>query len=589
MPCAVDEVIKNGKDVFEYSHDGREDVRLGRTRGDQARLALKNNRVMETVAYPFSLDGKRCVMEVTRDITERKHAEEALRESKERFQQLFENAPLGYQSLDESGNFIEVNETWCKTLGYTKDEIIGRNFSEFIHPDFREVFAENFPKFKKIGYILGVQFEMIKKDGSEIIVHFEGKIGHHDDGAFRQTHCVLHDVTEHERTRRERKQLEDQLRQAQKMEAVGQLAGGIAHDFNNALQAIFGFTEMTKSDLSPDDQHYQDLEQVKRAAERASKLTRQLLTFSRRQTIEPEDLNLNELITDISKMIQRTIGEHIELDLTLGAEAGAIHADPGTLEQVLLNLCLNARDAMPDGGRLVIEPERVVLDDTFCRAHLWATPGNYALIAVADTGVGMPPDVVEHIFEPFFTTKEEEKGTGLGLSMVYGIVKQHEGLIYCYSEPEGGTCFRIYLPSIERPAETEDKETDRSAPTRGTETILLAEDDELVRVMAARALVKSGYRVLVANDGEEALRLYEKHRNEIEFALLDVVMPKVGGRQVYDAIRGQKPDLPILFSSGYSTSAIHTGFILEEGLEIVQKPYSPYALRQKIREMLDGQ
>ena len=252
-----------------------------------------------------------------------------------------------------------------------------------------------------------------------------------------------------------------------------------------------------------------------------------------------------------------------------------------------MNLCVNARDAMPGGGRLFIETAHVVLDDAFSQVHPWASMGNYVLLSIADTGIGMPPDTVEHIFEPFFTTKETGKGTGLGLSMVYGIVKQHNGLVHCYSELSKGSCFKIYLPAVERVTEATEKTDDAPTPVGGTETILVAEDEEIVRDLTVRVLERSGYTVLEAKNGEEALRLFETHKEEIQFALLDVVMPKIGGREVYNTVRAHKPELPVLFSSGYTTNAIHTGFIVDAGLETIQKPYSPNALLRKIRGVLD--
>ena len=396
-------------------------------------------------------------------------------------------------------------------------------------------------------------------------------------------------VSNRRRIEAERKQLEDQLRQAQKMEAVGQLAGGIAHDFNNILQGIMGYAGIIKKNLSPDDQIYQGIVQILKGADRAATLTRQLLAFSRRQMIMPVDLDLNEIIAGLSKMLHRVIGEHIELQLKLNADTRTVHADPGTLEQVLLNLCLNARDAMPTGGRLTIDTQNVVLDDVFCKTHPWATPGGYALLSVVDTGMGMSPNIVERVFEPFFTTKEQGKGTGLGLSMVYGIVKQHNGLIVCSSEPGKGACFRIYLPSVERTVETSKEVGDAPAALLGgTETILLAEDDEMVRDIAVLTLEKNGYKVIAAKDGEEALRFFEAHRESIQFALLDVVMPRVSGREVFNSIRATGSSLPVLFSSGYSTSAIHSELAVEEALETIQKPYSQNALLRKIREILDA-
>ena len=512
---------------------------------------------------------------IYRDITERKLAEELLKASEERHRTYVENAPEGIFIVDFSGRYLDVNSAACEMTGYSRDELLAMSIPELTSPDAPPETLATFESLKRTGKVR-TEVLIRRKDGVD--VHILLKAIALSDERYM---AFCSDITE-------QKQLEDQLRQAQKMEAVGQLAGGVAHDFNNILQGIMGYTEMAMSNLSPSDRAYQDMEQVEKGSERAATLTRQLLAFSRRQMIQPVNLDLNKVITDISRMLRRVIGEHIELDLKLHADTGTVHADSGAMEQVLLNLCVNGRDAMPGGGDLVIETGRVILDDTFCQAHAWATPGNYAHVAVTDSGAGMPPHIVERIFEPFFTTKETGKGTGLGLSMVYGIVRQHEGLIHCYSEPGQGTCLKIYLPSTEHAAKPEDKKEDSSQPVRGTETILLAEDDEIVRNLTVLALEQSGYRVHVAENGEEALRLFEEHREEVQLALLDVVMPKIGGREVYDAIRALRPDLPVLFSSGYSTNAIHAGFVAEEGLEIIQKPYSPTALLRRMREALDG-
>ena len=514
---------------------------------------------------------------------ERKRAEESLRESEERFRTIYENAPALINAFDENGRCVLWNRRCCEVFGWTIDEINAHDDAlSLFYPDptvrdevMRSIIAGPDRRFR--------EWYPLAKDGKMLTTLWAN---------FQLTDGMVislgYDITEEERAKQEKGVLEAQLRQAQKMEAVGQLAGGIAHDFNNILQGIMGYTEMAKSGLSPEDPAYRDMQQVKVGADRAATLTRQLLAFSRRQMIQPVDLGLNEVITDISRMLRRVIGEHIELDLKLHANAGTVHADAGAMEQVLMNLCVNARDAIPSGGQLVIETEQVSFSDGFCETHPWASPGDYALLSVTDTGVGMPPDVVEHIFEPFFTTKETGKGTGLGLSMVYGIVKQHDGLIHCYSELGKGSCFKIYLPSVERDVDTAVKPAATVVPAGGTETVLLAEDDEMVRDLAVLTLERSGYRVLVAKDGGEALRLFEEHQKEIELALLDVVMPKVGGREVYDTIRASSSNLPVLFSSGYSTNAIHTGFVVEEGLETIQKPYSPNALLRKIREVLDG-
>lgn len=385
----------------------------------------------------------------------------------------------------------------------------------------------------------------------------------------------------------ERDKLQNQLRHAQKMEAVGQLSGGIAHDFNNILQTILGYTELSLQRFSPSDRLYGDLEKIQQAAERAAELTRKLLAFSRRQMIRPVDVELSSVITDVSKMLPRVIGEHIELVTKSETDGATVHADVGSLEQVLMNLCVNARDAMPNGGRLTIETGPRVLTDAFVLEHPWAKSGNYALLSVTDTGFGMSQDVVDHIFEPFYTTKEVGKGTGLGLSMVYGTVKQHEGFIHCHSEPEQGTRFEIYLPSLS--VSVEKQEEERAAPpiAEGTGTILLAEDNELVRELAVHVLEGAGYTVLSAVDGEEAVRVLEANAESIDMVLLDIVMPKMDGRDAYSQIKRIKPGVCALFCSGYDASAKYSSFFAEEELEAIQKPYAPQLLLRKVRDALD--
>lgn len=521
------------------------------------------------------------VLSVGTDITERKHAEKVLQEEREFTETVIQSMPgLFYVFEQSSAIFRRKNTNWRTLTGYSDEELADMTALDFFEegPDrdecvrkMQEVFDKGFSSMEN---------NLRLKNGKKLPYYFTG----HRVAIANKTYLLGmgYDITE-------RKRLEDQLRQAQKMEAVGQLAGGIAHDFNNILQGIIGYTEMAESGLSPTDQAYQDMEQVKAGADRAATLTRQLLAFSRRQMIQPVDLDLNDVIAGISKMLHRVIGEHIELVLKLGRETRAVHADPGAFEQVLMNLSVNARDAMPTGGQLSIKTESVLLDETFCEAHAWASLGEYTLLSVTDTGMGMGREVVERIFEPFFTTKETGKGTGLGLSMVYGIVKQHEGSIDCYSEPGKGTCFKIYLPIVKSAVEASEKTDDPpSTQVGGTETILLAEDDEMVRNLAVLTLERNGYSVLVAKDGEEALRLFAEQHEKIEFALLDVVMPKVGGREVYDAIRASNANLPVLFSSGYSADAIHTKFVVEAGLETIQKPYSPSALLREIRDRLDS-
>lgn len=383
------------------------------------------------------------------------------------------------------------------------------------------------------------------------------------------------------------RRLEKQLLQAQKMEAIGQLAGGIAHDFNNILQAIKGYAELATDDLDAGHPARRSIQQVTNASERAAKLVGQLLAFGRRQILEPAHLEVNEVITGLTGMLERIIGEHIRLAFIPGHHLSTVHADRTMLEQVVVNLCVNARDAMPKGGKLTIETENVGIDDEYCQQNLWAHPGRYVLITVTDTGCGMDAATMEHIFEPFFTTKGTGKGTGLGLSTVYGIIRQHEGMVRVYSELNKGTTFKVYLPAFERPADTVGSKIE-GLPPGGTETILVAEDDESLRDLVCRTLEHAGYRVIAAADGAEALELFEKNEKAIQFLLLDVVMPEKGGREVFDGVRGKRPGIPALFASGYSENAIHTNFVLEKGMKLIRKPYNANELLRRVREMLDG-
>ena len=381
--------------------------------------------------------------------------------------------------------------------------------------------------------------------------------------------------------------LEDQLRQAQKMEAIGQLAGGVAHDFNNILQGMFGSIMFAQEGLEPDDKRYRDIEDIQKGAERAATLTRQLLSFSRRQVMQPSNIDMNDVIAGLLKMIRRVIGEHIELEFISGNQLSAVHADKGQMEQVVLNLCVNARDAMPEGGRLTLETQNVLVNDEYIETHPLARHGRYVLVSVIDTGLGMDKETIARVFEPFFTTKEVGKGTGLGLSMVHGIINQHGGFIHAYSEVGRGTIFKVYMPMIEQSASEIPNSIEMSA-TGGSETILVAEDDETVLALAARVLEQAGYSVLTALDGEEGLALFEENADEIDMVLIDVVMPKLSGKQMYSRISQLKPDLPVLFSSGYSSNAIHTSFVLDEGIELIPKPYDPATLLRRVRKSLDA-
>jgi PAS domain S-box-containing protein len=386
----------------------------------------------------------------------------------------------------------------------------------------------------------------------------------------------------------DRDRAETASRQSQRLESVGRLAGGVAHDFNNLLTAITGYSQLLLQDLPPGDPKGSDLEEIIKAAMRAASLTRQLLAFSRRQVLEVKPLDLNSIVQDMEKMLRRLIGADIELQTVLRPHLGTIKADPGQIEQVILNLVVNARDAMPKGGRVILETANVELDASYGADHPDAQPGSYVMLATADTGVGMDKDIQSHIFEPFFTTKGPEKGTGLGLATVYGIVKQSGGNIWVYSEPGHGTTFKIHFPLVVERAAVARPSGKASLPTHGSETVLLAEDEESVRRLAVRVLQHVGYHVLVAQNGTEALLISERHQGPIHLLVSDVVMPQMGGADLVRRLAATRPDLRVLFLSGYTDPSIVEQGLLESGAAFLQKPFTTEALTQKVREVLDA-
>jgi len=368
---------------------------------------------------------------------------------------------------------------------------------------------------------------------------------------------------------------------------VGTLAGGIAHDFNNALTGVMGFADLLRMRFAEDPETVADLGEISRCAERAAVLTRQLLIFAQRQIVEPVNLNLNEVVTGLLKLVTKVVGEHIDVKTALPTDLPTVSADRGQIEQVILNICLNARDAMPSGGRLLVETAGVALEGEFLRKHPYVTKGPYAMLAVSDTGTGMDEATQERIFEPFFTTKGPDKGTGLGMAVAYGIVKQHKGFIYVYSELGKGSTFRVYFPTIEAPSGA--KSTGAAERiVGGKETILLAEDDASIRTLAERILMQLGYTVLSACDGIEAIDLFRRHREEISLAILDVVMPKAGGVETIGKIREESPGMKSIFMSGYSVGGIHDRFVIKQDTPFLAKPFTSAAMARKVREVLDG-
>jgi two-component system, cell cycle sensor histidine kinase and response regulator CckA len=477
--------------------------------------------------------------------------------------------------LDKGGIILDMNRAAAERFGKQVQELVGSCIYDVYPLETREAERQ------------GV--EEVLRSGLPHVFQDEVS-GRHYDVAIRPIFAknrVVEGVTVSARDTTEQKQLETQLRQAHKMEAIGQLAGGVAHDFNNLLQAILGYGEIALEGTSADNPVHDAIGQMCGAGERAKTLVSQLLAFSRRQMLDMKDLDLNAAVADLMKMIRRVIGEHIILNFISGPDIGTIRGDNSQITQILMNLCVNARDAMPDGGRISIETMNAILDDAYCCTHSWAQPGNYAVLSVSDTGCGMDEQTVKRAFEPFFTTKGVGEGTGLGLSTVYGIVRQHEGLVHIYSEIGKGTNLKIYLPVVERSDEAVDATTRKAIPG-GTETILVAEDDELVRRLALSALKRAGYTVLTACDGEEAFAAFSKHADQIDLALIDVVMPKLGGHAVFERVREQAPSIRVLFCSGYGAGGPHTDFIVDERLALLQKPYQRNDLLRAVRDVLDA-
>jgi two-component system, cell cycle sensor histidine kinase and response regulator CckA len=524
------------------------------------------------------------------DITARKSAELAMYESQARLENIINSAMDAIITMDSSQKILIFNHAAERVFGILSADVIGQPIDRFIPERYRVNHRQHVVGFGRtgttsramnaLGTILGV-----RSNGEEFPL--EASISQTDVSGQKLYTVILRDISERKKAEENLRRTEQQLLQAQKMEAIGRLAGGVAHDFNNLLTGIIGYAEITGMELEPTNPIYINLVQIRRAGQRAADLTRQLLAFSRQQVLQTRIIDLNEIIHESGKMLRRLIGEDVDFITHLEPRLGYIKADPGQIEQVIMNLSVNARDAMPGGGRLIFETSNVYLDESYVSQHLSSQTGPHVLLSVTDNGIGMNAETRAHIFEPFFTTKEIGKGTGLGLSTVYGIIQQSGGAIWVYSEPGEGTTFKIYLPCVEPPEATQAEAEAPKEPSRGTERILLVEDDELVRGLTSKTLQMGGYQVLEATNGEEAIALCEQNRNIVDLLITDIVMPKLRGEELAKRLRSYCPDMTILYMSGYTENAIIQNGALDSCFNFLPKPFTPVELMRLVRGLLE--
>jgi PAS domain S-box-containing protein len=514
---------------------------------------------------------------VSRDITERRRVEEALRETSRTLETLIDASPLALIGLDPGGRVTVWNKAATQLFGWSAQEVLGQPLPTI--PDDRRAEFEGVVSKNRQGNSAVYETKRRRKDESIIDVLSSNARLVDAQGQLLGTLAVLVDLTE-------RKQLEEQLRQAVKMEGIGRLAGGIAHDFNNLLTVIGGRSHLLIEQLPAGHAMRRDLLLIQQTGSRAAGLTRQLLAFSRKQTLEPAVLDFNKVVSDMQKLLERVLGEDVDLILDLDRSAGRVTADPGQLEQVILNMAVNARDAMPEGGQLTLQTGDIELDEAYARQHPDVEPGRYVALAITDTGIGMDAATMARIFEPFFTTKEVGKGTGLGLATAYGIVKQSGGQIGVSSERGHGTTFRIYLPKTDS-AESALGESAEPPPKPGNEIILLAEDDTNLRALTRDVLQGLGYRVLESQDVEDALRIAQRRGETIQLLITDVVMPHMNGRALAEAIKATQPQVKVLYMTGYTDDAIVQHGVLTPGTALLQKPFTPGTLVRKVRQVLD--
>ncbi len=565
---------KNGSDTLETFH------------------RTKNGHIypVEIRANYVVFDGKEYNCAFATDITERKRMEQSLKDSEGFLRALLQTIPFLIWLKDPNGAFLACNEMFERFIGAKEENIVGKTDYDFVEKDLADFFREQDRKAVAAGKpTSNEEWVTFAASGQLVLLETMKTPMLDDQGNLVGVLGIAHDITERKKAEEEKVKLKGQLQQAQKMEAVGRLAGGVAHDFNNMLSVIIGYGELALERTDHTEQLRTELQEIMEAAYRSADITRQLLAFARKQTISPKVLDINKTVESLTKMLQRLIGEDIELAWMPGEAVGMTKIDPGQVDQILVNLCLNARDAIKDVGRIIIETGNVNFDENYCSHHFRFIPGEYILLAISDNGYGMDAETLDNIFDPFFTTKEAGKGTGLGLAMVYGIVNQNNGFINVCSELGQGSSFKIYLPRHRAgaPDFLPSEGNDFRVPC-GCETILLAEDELAILKMAVTMLESLGYAVLAARTPGEAIRLAEEHDGAIDLLLTDVVMPEMNGRLLVKKILAIHPDLEYLFMSGYTANVIAHHGVLDEGVNFIQKPFSKNELGAKVREALDG-
>ncbi len=585
-----DEVVGRSALDLPFWSDHSDRIRLvaglkenGYVKNLETKLCRKDGELRTVLisAGLMMVHGEPHMLALTKDIEDLKLAQEAVARSEEIFRKCFELGLVGMALISADMGWVYVNDRICQILGYTQDELYRTKWPELTHPEDLEADLEHFHRLiagKIERYALDKRF--IRKDGT--VVHTTSHVSciRRPKGEVEHVVAHIHDITD-------RKRLEEQLLHAGKMEAIGQLAGGMAHDFNNILTAILGYCSLLTHELPKDEPASDKVHQVKLAARKAADLTKQLLAFSRKQVLDVKTTDLNEIVSDTGGLLRRLIGEDVELIIALDPLPGPVQADQVQVQQILMNLVVNARDAMPKGGKLTIETTNVALDNEYSRIYPEVQPGKYVMFAVSDTGKGMDPQTILRIFEPFFTTKEKGLGTGLGLATVYGIVKQHRGHIAVYSEPGRGTTFKVYFPLAEFLPDSSALSGDVGPRPSGQETVLVVEDEETVRNLVCEALGVLGYHTLSASEPGEAIDICRIHNGQIDLLLTDVVLPDTDGRSLFNSLSAMRPDLKVLYVSGYTENFIVRHGVLDKGVHFLHKPFDVDSLARMVRKIID--